>query len=201
MNRFAKNPFFKILVFVLFSHPFAFAKGFERVIIDPGHGGKDKGALWGGVRESDLNLKVAKKIQTLLKARGIPVTMTRQSDQFVSLTKRAQISKQYRNAILVSIHFNASRFSQVSGVETYYASASGKKLARAIHDKMLTKLKVKDRHIRQGAQYAILNKTNCPAVLVECGYISNNHERELCNQSWYQSLAASAITDGIISCR
>lgn len=201
MNRFIISPFFKIFAILLLGNSLCLAKGFQRVILDPGHGGKDKGALWGGVRESDLNLKVAKKIETLLKARGIPVTMTRQSDQFISITKRAQICNQYRNAILVSIHFNASRFPQVSGVETYYASASGKELAKNIHSKLLTKLKVKDRHIRQGAQYAILNKTNCPAVLVECGYISNNHERQLCNQSWYQSLAASAITDGIMNSR
>lgn len=180
---------------------FAHGANFSHVIIDPGHGGKDKGAIWGGVRESDLNLKVAEKVQTLLKARGVSVSMTRQSDQFVSLSKRAELSKKYRNAIFVSIHFNASTHTEVRGVETYYASAKGKKLAQKVHEKMLKKLNVKDRNTRLGGKYAVLNKTACPAILVECGYISNAYERKRCASSWYQSLCASSIVDGILAYR
>ena len=174
---------------------------FSRVIVDPGHGGKDKGAIWGGVRESNLNLKVARKVETLLKARKIPVTLTRRSDQFISLTQRAAISNRYRNAIFVSIHFNASRHTYVRGVETYYASANGRRLAQSIQKRMISKLNLKDRKIRSGKQFAVLNKTHCTAVLVECGYISNYAERKRCNTSWYQSLCASAIVEGIINYR
>ncbi len=174
------------------------AGSYRHVVIDAGHGGKDKGAIWGGVRESDVNLKVARKVETLLKARGIPVTMTRRIDQWVALSRRAQISNGKRNAIFVSIHFNATTHTYVRGVETYYASSSGKKLAKSIQSKMIQKLQLKDRKTRIGKQYAVLNKTTCPAVLVECGYISNHSERQRCNRSWYQSLAASAIVDGIL---
>ena len=86
----------------------------------------------------------------------------------------------------------------VRGVETYYASSSGRRLAESIQSKMIQKLQLKNRKTRLGSQYAVLNKTTCPAVLVECGYISNYSERQRCNRSWYQSLAASAIVDGIL---
>ncbi|GAA5494855.1 N-acetylmuramoyl-L-alanine amidase LytC [Rubritalea halochordaticola] len=190
-----------ILLAVLSMVSFASAAKFSRVILDPGHGGKDKGAIWGGVRESDLNLKVARKVETLLKARGIPVTMTRRSDQFISLSKRANIANNYRGAIFVSIHFNASTHTSVRGLETYYASAKGKALAQQIHSRMVKKLNIKDRKTRLGAKYAVLNQTHCPAILVECGYISNPYERKRCSSSWYQSLCASAIVDGIVAYR
>lgn len=189
------------LIALLLTAVFCGAESFNRVVIDPGHGGKDKGAIWGGVRESDLNLKVAKKVENLLRAHGIPVTMTRRSDQFISLTRRAQLSNYYPNSIYVSIHFNASTHTYVRGVETYYASTKGRKLAQAIQSSMIEKLRLKDRKVRLGKQYAVLNKTNSTAVLVECGYISNAYERSRCNRSWYQSLAASAIVDGILRYR
>lgn len=175
------------------------ARRYSRVVLDPGHGGKDKGAIWGGVRESDLNLKVARKVETLLKARGIPVTMTRRSDQFISLNRRAEISNNYRNAIFVSIHFNASLHTYVRGVETFYASAKGKQLAQSIQSKLVSKTRVKDRKIRFAKHLAVLNKTHSTAVLIECAYISNPYERKRCITSWYQSLCASAIAEGIIN--
>ena len=186
-----------VLIFV-FAGSDLEAKGFSRVVLDPGHGGKDKGAYWGGVRESHLALKVALKVETLLKAHGIDVTMTRRSDIFIPLSHRAKLSNKYSGAIFVSIHFNASRHTYVRGAETYYASAKGKILAKSIQSRLLKKLHLKDRKIRLGKQYAVLNKTHGTAVLVECGYISNTYERKRCNTSWYQSLAASAIVDGIL---
>lgn len=180
--------------------PFS-AASFQRVVIDPGHGGKDKGALWGGVRESDLNLKVAKKLANLLRAQGLEVTLTRHDDYFVSLQRRAELSNQHSSTIFISIHFNASTHTYVRGAETFYASSRGKKLAQAIQSSMVQKLQLKDRKTRLGSQYAVLNKTNCTAVLVECGYISNYQERRNCARSWYHSLAASAIAEGILQYR
>ena len=186
------------LFLLVFTSISAEAARFNRVVIDPGHGGKDKGAIWGGVRESDLNLKVAKKVENLLRAHGLKVTMTRRSDKFIALTHRAALANRYSDTIFVSIHFNASTHTYVRGVETFYASSKGKKLAQYIQTSMRNKLRLKDRKIRLGKQYAVLNKTRGTAVLVECGYISNSYERSLCNRSWYQSLAASAIVEGIL---
>lgn len=172
-----------------------------RVVIDAGHGGKDEGAVWGGVRESDLNLKVAKKVEALLKAKGIPVTMTRTSDTFISLSQRAAIANKYKDVIFVSIHFNAHRLTSVVGVETFYASEKGKVIASNIQRKVVGLVKTRNRYIKRGLTYAVLNKTKCPAVLVECGFISNTAERRRCNTSYYQSLAAQGIVEGIIKTR
>jgi N-acetylmuramoyl-L-alanine amidase len=191
----------RIFLFLTFCGSLLHAGSFKRVVIDPGHGGKDKGAYWGGVRESDINLKVAKKLANILRANGLDVTLTRESDRFVSLSRRAELSNRYRDTIFVSIHFNASTYKYVNGIETFYASKSGKQLANAIHSKLVNKLNAKDRRIRLGGQYAVLNQTNCTAVLVECGYISNWWERQRCKRSWYHSLAASAIADGILQYR
>lgn len=177
------------------------AARFNRVVIDPGHGGKDKGAFWGGIRESDLNLKVALKVENLLRAHGVAVTLTRRSDKFIALSHRASLANRYGDAIFVSIHFNASTHTYVRGVETFYASSKGKKLAGYIQSSLVEKLHLKNRRIRLGKQYAVLNKTRGTAVLVECGYISNAHERNLCRRSWFQSLAASGIVEGILRYR
>ena len=168
----------------------------KRVVIDPGHGGRDKGAIWGGVRESDLNMKVATKLEYLLKKRGYSTAMTRRSDRFVSLSRRASIANGYRNAIFVSIHFNATRETWVRGVETYYAGAAGRSLASSIHSQMLSRMKVRNRGVRL-ARFTVLMQTNCPAVLVECGFISNSSERKRCVTRSYQDTAALAIAEGI----
>lgn len=172
-----------------------------RVVIDAGHGGRDEGAVWGGVRESDLNLKVAKKVEAMLRAKNIPVTMTRTSDVFVSLSDRAAIANRYTDVIFVSIHFNAHRLTSVNGVETFYASEKGKPIAISIQRKVVGLVKTRNRYIKRGLNYAVLNKTKCPAVLVECGFISNTSERRRCNTSWYQTLAARGIVEGIVLTR
>lgn len=169
-----------------------------RIIIDAGHGGKDEGAHWYGVRESDLNLQVAKKLEALLLARNIPVTMTRRSDVFVPLAKRAEIANSYQNAIFVSIHFNAHRMTSIHGVETFYASPAGKPIAMKIQKELVKLVETRNRFIKRGLGYAVLNKTKCPAVLVECGFISNPLERNRCKTGWYQMLAARGIAEGII---
>lgn len=172
-----------------------------RVIIDAGHGGRDKGAVWYGVREADLNLKVAKKVEAMLKAKRIPVTMTRRSNIYLSLSQRAAIANRYSDAIFVSIHFNAHRITSVKGVETFYASSRGKSIAYNIQRKLVGLVKTRNRYIKKGLGYAVLNKTKCPAVLVECGFISNTYERRRCNTDWYQTLAARGIVEGIIQSR
>ena len=168
----------------------------KRVIIDAGHGGRDKGAIWGGVRESDLNMRTATKLERILKQRGYSVTLTRRSDVFISLSRRAAIANQYRNSIFVSIHYNATRETWVRGAETYYAGSKGRSLASAIQRELVSRLKVRNRGVRL-ARFTVLMQTKSPAVLVECGFISNSSERRRCATSYYQSTAAEAIAAGI----
>ena len=179
----------------------ALAGKYTTVVIDPGHGGRDRGAKWGGVSEAYLNLKVAKKVEALLKAKKIPVRLTRRSDVYLTLAQRAAVANRYKDAIFVSIHFNAHNNTSIKGVETFYASAKGKRIAANIQSRVSRHTKTRNRGIKYGMGFAVLNQTKCPAVLVECGFISNPYERRRCAQSWYQSLAARGIVEGIIKSR
>nr|WP_246417856.1 N-acetylmuramoyl-L-alanine amidase [Haloferula luteola] len=179
---------------------FSTAARFSTVVIDAGHGGKDKGALWGGIRESTLNLKVAKELEGRLKKRGIRTVMTRRSDVFISLRSRANVANRYRDAVFVSIHFNASHNRGIKGTETYYWGNQGRILAGAIQRRLPARLKTSNRGIhRRGL--AVLLHTRCPAVLVECGFMSNSRERGRCATAWYQQTAAGAIYDALMAYR
>jgi len=173
---------------------------FSTVVIDAGHGGRDKGAYWGGVRESTLNLKVANKLEGLLKKRGIKTVMTRRSDVFVTLQTRAAIANRYRSAVFVSIHFNASTNTTIKGAETYYWGTTGRMIAGAIQRRLPARVQTRNRGARRHG-FTVLTQTRCPAVLVECGFISNSRERLRCSTQWYQETAARAIYDGLMACR
>jgi N-acetylmuramoyl-L-alanine amidase len=96
----------------------------------------------------------------------------------------------------VSIHFNATRNSWVRGAETFYAGAAGRQLASSIHRELASKCQMKNRGVRF-ARFSVLVQTKCPAVLVECGFISNPSERARCVTSSFQTTAAQAIAEGI----
>ncbi|WP_411844789.1 N-acetylmuramoyl-L-alanine amidase [Roseibacillus persicicus] len=169
----------------------------KTVIIDPGHGGRDKGAVWGGVRESDLNLKTAFKLEYYLKRAGYNVVLTRRSDKYVSLTARAAIANRYRNAVFVSIHYNATRETWVHGGETFHGgSSTSRYLASSMQRNLVSNCRVRNRGTRYG-RFSVLHNTNCAAALIECGFISNSKERARCNTSSYQDAAARAILAGI----
>src|SRR5262249_14109127 len=95
---------------------------FAVVVLDPGHGGQDSGAMCGGVLEKDLTLDLARRIDRLLDSEGIATLMTRVGDTYVSLADRAAFANRVRNCIFVSIHFNEDNKPVASGVETYYAA-------------------------------------------------------------------------------
>ncbi|MFC7336574.1 N-acetylmuramoyl-L-alanine amidase [Haloferula chungangensis] len=179
---------------------FSSAARFSTVIIDPGHGGRDKGAYWGGVRESTLNLRVAQHLEGLLKKRGIRTVMTRRSDVFVSLSGRAALANRYRSAVFVSIHFNASRNRLIKGAETFYWGSTGRIIAGAIQRRLPARVNTVNRGAKRRG-FTVLMQTRCPAVLVECGFISNTRERGRCVTRWYQQTAARAIYDGLMACR
>ena len=104
------------------AQPSSTSRPFAVVVLDPGHGGQDSGAMCGGVLEKDLTLDVARRIDRLLEAEGIATQMTRLGDTFVSLADRAAFANRVSNCIFVSIHFNEDNQPVSSGVETYYAA-------------------------------------------------------------------------------
>src|SRR5215475_15787675 len=97
-------------------------KPFAVVVLDPGHGGQDSGAMCGGVMEKDLTLDVARRVDRLLDSQGIATLMTRLGDTYVSLADRAAVGNRVKDSIFISIHFNEDNKPVATGVETYYAA-------------------------------------------------------------------------------
>jgi N-acetylmuramoyl-L-alanine amidase len=169
------------------------------VLIDPGHGGKDPGAIGlGSLREKDVILPISKRIAQVLQQNGVQVVMTRDSDYFVTLPGRVQLAERANADVFVSIHANAvgPGRSDVSGLETYYYE-SGLGLARAVHNSILQNVNVRDRGVRR-ARFYVLRKSSMPSILVETGYLTGRDDNAKLRTSAYQNQMAEAIARGIL---
>ncbi len=169
------------------------------VIIDPGHGGKDSGALGiGRIREKDIILPISKRIAEILQQNGVQVVMTRDSDYFVTLPGRVQLAERANADVFVSIHANSAGASRpdVSGLETYYYD-SGLGLARIVHSSILQSLNVRDRGVRR-ARFYVLRKSSMPSILVETGYLTGREDIAKLRTSAYQNQMAEAIARGVL---
>ena len=172
------------------------------VVIDPGHGGPDPGAIGiGGLRESEVVLDVSKRVKKLLSEKGVMVKMTRNNEVDLDLPPRVSIANRTDADIFVSIHANASRGKKrdINGLETfYYTGWRGKLLAKKIQKQIL---KVSpgspDRGVRQGRYYVIKN-TRMPAVLVEIGFLTGRLDARRLEKSINRKRIAYAITKGIL---
>nr|WP_174783785.1 N-acetylmuramoyl-L-alanine amidase [Dolichospermum sp. UHCC 0259] len=174
-------------------------KGKIVVIIDPGHGGKDSGAIGiGGVLEKDVILPISKRIAEVLERNGIQVIMTRDSDYFVTLPGRVTMAQRANADVFVSIHANSAGASrpEVSGLETYHYD-SGLRLAQIVHRKILQSLNVRDRKVRK-ARFYVLRKTSMPSILVETGFLTGRDDAAKLRTSAYQNQMADAIAQGIL---
>ncbi|PYK02733.1 MAG: hypothetical protein DME35_02090 [Verrucomicrobia bacterium] len=167
------------------------------VVIDAGHGGFDRGGIPGQrVPEKTMTLDVAQRLKALLTAYGYRVVMTRDSDVFVPLGTRVAIANSYRDAIFVCIHFNAARRGSANGIETYFYSSQSLPLASAIHYYVAGGAPTPNRGVRRRGFY-VLRKTTIPAVLVECGFLTNATEANFAQSSAYQQKLAEEIGRGI----
>jgi N-acetylmuramoyl-L-alanine amidase len=167
------------------------------VVIDAGHGGHDRGGIPGQrIAEKDMTLDVALRLRSVLAANGYNVVMTRDSDVFVPLGMRVAIANSYRNAIFVCIHFNATGRSGASGIETYFYSRDSLPLASAIHHYVTGGAPSGNRGVRRRGYY-VLRKTNVPAVLVECGFLTNPTEAAYAQTVSYRQKLAEEIAAGV----
>lgn len=169
------------------------------VVIDPGHGGKDPGAISiHGFYEKTVNLSVARKVAARLKQKGLNVIMTRNSDYFVELEQRAEIANRSNADLFVSIHADSHMDHSIKGYTMYVAndaSYSSVKAAKSI-SKYMSKISSNGNGIRR-EDYRVLVKTKMPAVLVEIGYLSNHGEASLISDNSFQDKIADAISNGI----
>lgn len=173
---------------------------FSSVVIDAGHGGKDGGSVWNGLVEKKLCLDVAKRVEAGLKSRGVKTVMTRRTDTFVELAQRARIANRVPSSVFVSIHFNGSRRTIISGGEVYYRSTRGRILASSVSRSIKNSVTGGTRGIFH-ADYKVLRETRMPAVLVECGYISNKREAQRCADPSHRQKLADAIVSGLLAVR
>src|SRR5712671_7379984 len=167
------------------------------VVIDAGHGGHDRGGIAGQrVDEKTMNLDVAQRLKAVLQSYGYRVVMTRDSDVFIPLGTRVAIANSYRDAIFVCIHFNAARRGGASGIETYFYSRDSLALASAIHHYVVGGAPSGSRGVRRRGYY-VLRKTNIPAVLVECGFLTNPNEAGYAQNASYRQKLAEEIAAGV----
>jgi N-acetylmuramoyl-L-alanine amidase len=177
------------------------SKTFQTVVVDAGHGGKDNGAYrrFGGA-EKIATLDVAKRLSRKLGDSDFKVVMTRTSDVFVPLDERVAIENAQDNSIFVSIHFNDSRRRGVRGFETYYHSGNSADLAYKIQSKLMTIPHSANRGVHT-ANFRVLRNAKYPAVLVECGFLSNPREGGEARDSEYREQLADKITEAIVEQR
>lgn len=167
------------------------------VIIDAGHGGFDRGGIPGQrVAEKTVALDVAQRLHRVLEASGYRVVMTRDSDVFVPLGTRVAIANSYSNAIFVCVHFNSARRSGANGIETYFYNRDSLALASAVHYSVTRSTASPNRGVRRRG-FFVLRKTRIPAVLVECGFLTNPTEAQNAQNSAYRQRLADAIAMGV----
>jgi N-acetylmuramoyl-L-alanine amidase len=201
------------------------SKPFAVVVLDPGHGGQDSGAMCGGVMEKDLTLDIARRVDRLLDSQGVATLMTRLGDSYVSLVDRAAFGNRANDSIFVSIHFNEDNKPVASGVETYYAAhqiASGstlaswlpffsrqssnspkpesQSLAGFIQEALVARTRSIDRGT-QAKQFFVIANVTSPAVLIEGGFITNKDELSKLASEDYRDQLAAAVADGILRYR
>jgi N-acetylmuramoyl-L-alanine amidase len=176
-------------------------KTFNTVVVDAGHGGKDSGAYRRyGPPEKMVALDVAQRLNRKLRESQLKTVMTRDSDVFIELNDRVAIENAQKNAIFVSIHFNDSRRRGVRGFETYYHSGASFDLASGIQTKLMTIPNSANGGVHT-ANFRVLRLASCPAVLVECGYLSNRSEANKTRDWEYRELLADRIAEAIVQQR
>jgi N-acetylmuramoyl-L-alanine amidase len=195
----------------------------QTVVLDPGHGGHDKGAVSRYGYEKNFALDVARKLRPLLQAKGLRVIMTREGDYFVPLEVRAQIANAARDSIFVSIHFNATdRDPNATGFEIFSftprgapstsdnsvalsaldiqagstVDAQSMALSSCIYHSLLGHIPEFDRGIKR-ARFAVLRLTRVPAVLIEGGFLTERGESQLIAKSDWRAKLAQSISVGI----
>ncbi|GAA0591162.1 hypothetical protein GCM10009001_04000 [Virgibacillus siamensis] len=170
----------------------------KHIVIDPGHGGKDPGAIGvSHIKEKKLTLAAAEKVAKKLQDKGATITITRKDDTYISLKKRVQKSAAHETDAFISLHYNAFQNPSVGGISTYYKSGdNSKELARSIQHSLMDTINLSNRGAKQ-ADYHVLRENNDTAVLIELGFITNPKEVEKIQSDTYRKKVANSIADGL----
>lgn len=178
-----------------------------KIFIDPGHGGPDPGAIGNGVTEEFVNLNVANELARLLRQGGFDVKIYRTtsdenvlSDKNADLRNRARMANEWGADYFISIHTNSSENTAAQGAEAYVYRLGGasERLGQSILRSVSEELGSRNRGVMK-ANFAVLKRTDMPAVLLELGYLTNPTEALNLNSPLWQRKVAKAIYDGIVS--
>ena len=171
------------------------------VAIDPGHGGADDGCVRRGVKEKDVNLEIAKKVQSKLLGMGYQAVLVREDDEFMTLSKRVKAAKRVHADVYVSIHQNSSDISKAKGVEAYYsgqfAKEDSQRLAELLHEQVLLATGANKRSIYEWEEFHVIRESVMPSCLIETGFLTNVSERQRLADDSYQEKIADGIASGI----
>ena len=182
------------------------------VVIDAGHGGIDPGKIGtNGIYEMDINLVIAYKLSDILEENQVRVIMTRRDNnglykdsdenkKMSDMNKRIEIINSSEGDVVVSIHQNSYTSSEAKGAQVFYfeESEKGERLAKSIQRELLKMYESNIRQEKSDGDYFILRKSDIPAVIVECGFLSNEEEAKLLSQGDYQMKIATSIADGVM---
>lgn len=198
-----KHPSLFLILCILFlagcaSGPIDTSRTFRTVVIDPGHGGMDSGVARNGLQEKNLALDVALRLRPKLEAAGFKIVMTRSTDVFIPLNTRAAISNAHSDVFFVSIHFNDSPAREIHGATVYYHSAMSEPMARTIANSLGA---ITYNRGIMTANFRVLRKNRYPAVLVECGFVSNRAEAARCGTAQFREALSARIAQAIIQGR
>ncbi|PSL48521.1 N-acetylmuramoyl-L-alanine amidase [Salsuginibacillus halophilus] len=170
----------------------------KTIVIDAGHGGHDAGAEAYGLKEKNLVLNMAWKVEELLEDEGVDVVMTRDGDYFVELSERVSIAESVDADSFISLHVNAFNGS-AHGTETYwherYASQDSKELAEHIQENLIEMRRTMDRGVKHG-NFHVIRETTMPSVLAEIAFVDNYEDAQRLNSSEFRQQAAEAIAEG-----
>jgi N-acetylmuramoyl-L-alanine amidase len=176
------------------------------VVIDPGHGGSEPGARYGGIAEKDLNLAIAKELNKLLSEAGIKTYMTRNNDTYVGLYQRSSFANKLNADLLISIHNNADRSRGIKGsMSLYYplggnsnGNLSAKTFANIVQNKLTGELNTGDLGIIPRPYLAVLRTAKMPSVIAEVGYMSNQNELKKLKTVSFKQSAAEALKKAVL---
>lgn len=169
----------------------------NKVVIDPGHGGTDYGAIREGINEKDITLDLSKRVASILKSKGYKVAMTRNEDIYLGLQERCDYTEQENPELFVSIHVNSAVAIEPYGIETHYYHDQSKELADIVQKHLSKNIDTKNRGVIKSKFY-VINHTEVPAILVETGFLSNPEERALLLTEKRKQALSKSIADGII---
>lgn len=199
--------FIALYIFRGFSLTGKFGDTSNIIVIDPGHGGKDPGTIGANnIYEKDINLDISKKLYKKLKSMNYKVILTRDTDEYVDNSERASLANNKKAKIFISIHCNAlENNNTINGVQVlYYPNISStindldnKSLAQIVIDEILANTGADNKGIVDREDLVVLNQTNMPAILIECGFLSNEKESKLLSTNKYQNKIVDAIAKGI----